>query len=85
MKQIILFSAPWCEPCKAFKPIFNEVSKEFPKIDFTVLDVSQEQGTAQRFKVMSVPTVIVIVDGVTTARLSSPRTREDILVALREG
>lgn len=84
MKQIILFSAPWCEPCKAFKPIFNEVSKEYPKVEFKVLDVSQEQGTAHRFKIMSVPTIIVITDGYITSRIVAPSTRENILVALGE-
>ena len=84
MKQVILFTAPWCDPCKAFKPIFNEVSKEFPQIEFKVLDVSQEQGTAQRFKVMSVPTLIVITDGYVSQRVTAPSTRENILMAIRE-
>ena len=84
MKKVILFTTPYCQPCKAFKPIFAAVDKEFPEIEFEVLDATQARTTAANYQVRSVPTLIVLEDGEIIAKKLEPSTREDILEALEE-
>lgn len=79
MKQAILFTAPWCEPCKAFKPHFLEAKAEYPEIQFIIKDVSTDRIQAVQHKVMSVPTLIVLTDGIVTARTSSLSTKSALL------
>ena len=61
MKVAKYFSAVWCGPCKAFKPIMNEIAGEGYSIEF--IDVDQEQNKATKYGVRSVPTVVVEIDG----------------------
>ena len=57
---IIKFEASWCQPCKAYTPIFEEVDNETPDVDFYTVDVDNEAELAQAFGVKSVPTTIFI-------------------------
>lgn len=63
MKEILLFTAPWCEPCKAFKPLFFETAPQYPDINFRVVDASERTDIAKKYRVMSVPTMVSLLDG----------------------
>lgn len=56
--KVMYFSAPWCGPCKAFKPVFNEVVAEFNDIDIQHVDVDEESQLAAEHAIRSIPTVI---------------------------
>lgn len=56
----IRFTASWCQPCKAYAPIYEEVASETPNIDFYTVDVDEEPQLAQMFGVKSVPTTVFI-------------------------
>lgn len=56
----IRFTASWCQPCKAYEPIYEEVSNETPHADFYTVDVDEEQELAQVFNVRSIPTTVFI-------------------------
>ena len=61
---VIDFWAPWCGPCKMLSPIIDEVAKEnVGKVKICKLDVDDEPAIAQRFGVMSIPTLIAFKDG----------------------
>ena len=62
MKKVLYFSTTWCGPCKAFKPVVQQVSQE-TGIPVTYLDADQDQEMAKKYNINSVPT-IVIVDAV---------------------
>lgn len=56
---VIYFSAPWCGPCKMFKPVVQEVSRE---LGITINDVNVDYDAAlsQRYDISSIPTIIVL-------------------------
>lgn len=56
--------ASWCGPCSFFSPIIEEVSREHAEhISVGMLNVDDNPTIAQRYSVMSIPTVLVFVDG----------------------
>jgi thioredoxin 1 len=60
--------APWCGPCRLFSPIIEEVSKEFEgKVKFVKLNTDENQEIAQKYNIMSIPTVLLFEKGVVKA------------------
>lgn len=57
---IIDFWAQWCGPCKAFSPIFEEVSKGYPEVLFAKVDIEHEQELAADFQITSIPMLMVL-------------------------
>lgn len=58
---VLDFSASWCPPCRAFAPIFKEVSNEYKgKANFKTIDVDENQALAAKYGVRSIPTVIIL-------------------------
>ena len=66
MKIAKYFSATWCGPCKAFKPVMNEVAGEGYMVEF--LDVDNNSEMASKYGVRSVPTTIIEENGVEVNR-----------------
>ena len=64
-KETVLldFWASWCGPCKMIGPIIDQIADERPDIKVGKVNVDDEQELAVQFKVMSIPTLIVIKDG----------------------
>ena len=60
MKTAKYFTASWCGPCKAFKPIIEELIEEGQPIE--ILDVDEYQELAAHFNILSVPTTIILED-----------------------
>ena len=58
------FFATWCGPCKMIAPILDQLAEEYPDKKICKIDVDQEQALAQQFGVMSIPTLILMKDGV---------------------
>ena len=57
-KKIIVFSAPWCSPCRMFKPILDKISKEL-EIPFYSLNIDECPDLAQELNIRSVPTTFI--------------------------
>ncbi|PLR77739.1 thioredoxin [Bacillus sp. V3-13] len=58
------FWAPWCGPCKMIAPVLEELDSEMgDKVKIVKLDVDENQETAAKFGVMSIPTLIVFKNG----------------------
>ena len=61
---IIDFWAPWCGPCRQFAPIYEETAGEYPDIAFGKVNTEEQQDIAGYFKIQSIPTVMIIREGV---------------------
>ncbi len=60
---LIDFFATWCGPCKMLSPVVDEVAEEVDDVVFCKVDVDEEGELANRFNVMSVPTLVLIENG----------------------
>lgn len=61
---IIDFWAEWCGPCRQFAPIFEKVAEENPDITFAKVNTEEQQALAGRYGVNSIPTLMVVRDGI---------------------
>ncbi len=62
---LIDFWAGWCGPCKMLAPVIEQLGDQYQgKATIAKVDVDAEQALAQRFGVMSIPTVVILKDGV---------------------
>ncbi|UJL45002.1 thioredoxin [Virgibacillus sp. NKC19-16] len=58
------FWAPWCGPCKMIAPVLEEIDGEMEeKVQIVKLDVDENQETAGKYGVMSIPTLLLFKDG----------------------
>ncbi len=59
------FWAPWCGPCQMMGPIVEELGNEYDssKVKITKMNIDENQVTTGKYKVMSIPTFLVIKNG----------------------
>lgn len=60
---LVDFWADWCGPCKIMHPVFQSLSKKYPKIKFARINVDQNQNIAMKFAVQSIPMFIMFKSG----------------------
>ena len=65
---LIDFFADWCGPCKMLSPIVDEIAQESEDIKVVKINVDESPDIAMDYRVMSIPTLIVIKDGQEKAR-----------------
>lgn len=83
------FWAPWCGPCQSAAPVIEAISTEYKdKAKVVKVNVDENQSTAARFGVMSIPTFVFVKDGKEVERkvgLPSPEVLKETLDTLIKG
>ena len=63
-KPVLLdFFASWCGPCRMVGPILDEIAEEREDIKVCKVDIDEQPELASRYRIMSVPTLMVLKDG----------------------
>jgi thioredoxin 1 len=74
------FWAPWCGPCRMMEPLLEEVAAESSsKIVVGKLNVDDNPETAMRYDVMSIPTLLVFVNGEVAKKLVGAMPKKKLL------
>jgi thioredoxin 1 len=75
---VVDFWAPWCTPCRVMEPILDELAGQHrDRVAFMKLNVDENQETAGRLEVLSIPTLMVFEGGEVKKKLigAVPRRR----------
>lgn len=76
---LVDFYADWCAPCRLVGPILEEISRERPGVKVVKVNVDNAQEVAQRFTIMSIPTIILFIGGKRAASWVGLRPKAQLL------
>lgn len=61
---VVDFYADWCGPCKMMAPVIDELAGDYEgKVRIGKINTDENRGTAAKYSVMSIPTILLIKDG----------------------
>ncbi len=80
---LIDFWAPWCGPCQMVLPIIAELADEVTDAKICKVNVDENIELAQKFRVMSIPTLLVVKNGDVVKREVGAKSKEEILAMLK--
>jgi len=73
------FYASWCGPCKALSPILEEAAAEAEGFKVYKVNIDEQPELTKKYRIMSVPTLVVVNEGKTQKRTSGVLSKEQIL------
>ncbi len=80
---VVDFWAEWCGPCKMIAPILDEIAEEqVGKVKITKLNVDENPSIAQRYGVMSIPTMLVFENGEVTKQIVGAKPKAALMAEL---
>lgn len=82
-KKVLLdFWASWCGPCRMVSPIIDEIAEEHTDIKVAKVNVDEQPALAERFEIMSIPTLVVMENGEVKKQAAGAQSKSQILAML---
>jgi thioredoxin 1 len=76
---LVDFWAEWCGPCKMIAPILDQIALEYQdRLEIAKVDVEDSQGTAMKYGIRSIPTLMLFKDGVVQAQHVGMLSKEQL-------
>lgn len=83
-KTVLLdFYADWCGPCRMVSPLVDEIAEENPQYLVGKVNVDKEPELAQKFQVLSIPTLVVLKNGKPVSQSVGAKPKAQILAMLK--
>lgn len=83
-KTVLLdFYADWCGPCRMVSPLVDEIAEENPQYLIGKVNVDMEPELAQKFQVLSIPTLVVLKNGKPVSQSVGAKPKAQILAMLK--
>ena len=85
MIQVIRFHAEWCGPCRAYAPTWNKVVNENVEAEVEFLEVNVDKdlsGKAAEYKIMSLPTTVIVKEGKIVAKKTGGLSENELKVLI---
>ena len=84
LPTVVDFWAVWCGPCKMIAPVLEEIAKDYAgKLQVAKLDVDNNNESAIKYGVMSIPTLILFKNGRAAERIVGFMPKEKLLAKLK--
>ena len=79
---LVDFWASWCGPCRELGPVVDALGEVLTDVKVVKINVDEERELAKKYKVFSIPTLVVIKDGQAVNKSVGVKSREEILAML---
>ncbi|MBT9777426.1 thioredoxin [Clostridium sp. MCC353] len=78
------FFATWCGPCKMLHPVVEALSNEVTDVKIGELDIDEEIELAERFRIMTVPSLVLFKNGEAVDKLVGVQSKGKVLEFIRQ-
>ena len=82
---VIMFTGSWCQPCKRFKPIVEQMAEQMSDdIQFVEMDIEASEETVSHLNIRTVPSLALFVDGMVREIYSGTMTKNELRLWIQE-
>jgi len=78
VSHVLYFTAEWCNPCARTRPVAEELKRD-GVIDFIFVDADSETELVENFGIKTIPTYVLLEDGIEVKRMNGAKTRQEFL------